>query len=453
MKWVFLLLLVGLCPLFVSYARQPRYQPAIMFALGALPFLLAPLHLYVAPVSFPYWPGHTKGIEVSIVDALAIAVLVATPRRKKRVPGIWLFIAYITIVAVSASWAIDKLAAIGFAAQLVRMLILLLAARRLSSNPNAFKAMVAGGVTALCIQLAYALQEHFSGVLQATGTMGAQNLLGLVTNLIGIPALSLALARTRGWYAKLGPVMALAIDVLTASRATLAFGAAGMGALLVLSSIWRWTPQKRQIFALATLAAVVVTPVAIATIGKRAQSNNVESSNAERAAFKQAAWMMIKDYPAGVGANCYVVISNIGNYATRAGVNATSGSRSTNVHDSYLLVTAETGMVSTILLVLFIASGIVKILRTAFRNRKDKRGEYLLGIGMSLLMVGLHLKYEWAFVMYPVQHLIFVFLGLGIGLAEEVTADAAAERRAKRLAQKQAKAAAGDDEPISGVPA
>jgi O-antigen ligase len=447
------LLLVGLCPLFVSYARQPRYQPAIMFALGALPFLLAPLHLYVAPVSFPYWPGHTKGIEVSIVDALAIAVLVATPRRKKRVPGIWLFIAYITIVAVSASWAIDKLAAIGFAAQLVRMLILLLAARRLSSNPNAFKAMVAGGVAALCIQLAYALQEHFSGVLQATGTMGAQNLLGLVTNLIGIPALSLALARTRGWYAKLGPVMALAIDVLTASRATLAFGAAGMGALLVLSSIWRWTPQKRQIFALATLAAVVVTPVAIATIGKRAQSNNVESSNAERAAFKQAAWMMIKDYPAGVGANCYVVISNIGDYATRAGVNATSGSRSTNVHDSYLLVTAETGIVSTILLVLFIASGIVKILRTAFRNRKDKRGEYLLGIGMSLLMVGLHLKYEWAFVMYPVQHLIFVFLGLGIGLAEEVTADAAAERRAKRLAQKQAKTAAGDDEPMSGVPA
>jgi O-antigen ligase len=221
----------------------------------------------------------------------------------------------------------------------------------------------------------------------------------------------------------------------------------------VLSSIWRWTPQKRQIFALATLAAVVVTPVAIATIGKRAQSNNVESSNAERAAFKQAAWMMIKDYPAGVGANCYVVISNIGDYATRAGVNATSGSRSTNVHDSYLLVTAETGIVSTILLVLFIASGIVKILRTAFRNRKDKRGEYLLGIGMSLLMVGLHLKYEWAFVMYPVQHLIFVFLGLGIGLAEEVTADAAAERRAKRLAQKQAKTAAGDDEPMSGVPA
>ncbi|MEG8039375.1 O-antigen ligase family protein [Sphingomonas sp. LR60] len=442
---------MGLCPLFATYARQPRYQPAIMFALGALPFLLAPLHLYVAPVSFPYWPGHTKGIEVSIVDALAIAVLVATPRRKKRVPWIWLFIAYIAIVAVSASWAIDKLAALGFAAQLVRMLILLLAARRLSSNPNAFKAIVAGGVVALCIQLAFALQQHFSGVLQASGTMGAQNLLGLVTNLVGIPALSLALAKTRGWYAKLGPVMALAIDVLTASRATLAFGAAGMGALLVISSIWRWTPQKRQIFALATLAAVVVTPIGIATISKRAHSNNVESSNAERAAFKQAAWMMIKDYPAGVGANCYVVISNIGNYATRAGVNATSGSRSTNVHDSYLLVTAETGMVSAILLVLFIGSGIVKILRTAFRNRKDKRGEYLLGIGMSLLMVGLHLKYEWAFVMYPVQHLIFVFLGLGIGLAEEVTADAAAERRAKRLAQKQAKAAAGDDEPMAGV--
>ncbi|MEH3104462.1 MAG: O-antigen ligase family protein [Sphingomonas phyllosphaerae] len=444
---------MGLCPLLVTYARQPRYQPAIMFALGALPFLLAPLHLYVAPVSFPYWPGHTKGIEVSIVDALAIAVLVATPRRKKRVPWVWLFIAYIVIAAASAGWAIDKLAALGYAAQLVRMLLILLAARRLSSNPHAFKAIVAGGVAALCIQFVLALQQHFSGVLQATGSMGAQNLLGLVTNLVGIPALSLAMAKTRGWYAKLGPVMALGIDVLTASRATLAFGAAGMGALLVLSSIWRWTPQKRQILALATVAAVIITPVAIATISKRAHSNNVESSNAERAAFKKAAWMMIRDYPAGVGANCYVVITNIGNYASRAGVNATSGSRSTNVHDSYLLITAETGMVSTILLVFFIGSGIVTILRTAFRNRKDKRGEYLIGIGMSLLTAGLHLKYEWAFVMYPVQHLIFVLLGLGLGLAENVAADAEAERRAKRLAKKQAKVVAGDEEQMPGVPA
>lgn len=437
MKWVFLLLLLSLSPALASYARQPRYQPAFGFAMGALPFLLGLLHLYVAPVSFPYWPGHTKGIEVSFIDALAIAILIGMPRRKPRGRLPWLFIAYIVVVALTATWAIDKLAAVGYTAQLIRMLLVFMAARRLAAHPDSFKAVVAGGVCALVIQLGYSVQQHFSGVLQATGTLGAQNLLGLMTNLIAIPALALALANVRGWSAKTGPIMALVIDVLTASRATLAFGAAGMAALLLVSSKWRWTSRKAQLFGLAGVAALVVAPIAITTISKRAHSNNVESSNAEREAFKAAAWMMIRDYPAGVGANCYVVISNIGNYASRAGVNATSGSRSTNVHDSYLLVTAETGMVSVILLMVFIGGGILKIMRTAFKNRKDRRGEYLLGIGMSLLTAGLHLKYEWAFVIYPVQYLMFLYLGLGMGIAEQVSADADAARRAKRTAERQ----------------
>lgn len=437
MKWVFLLLLLGLCPALVSYARQSRYQPAFGFAMGALPFLLGLLHLYVAPVSFPYWPGHTKGVEVSVIDALAVAILVGMPARKGRAPFVWFYIAYIVIAAISAAWAIDKLAAIGYATQLARMLLVFLAARRLASNPKAFKAIVAGGVTALCVQLGFAVQQHLAGVLQAVGTLGAQNLLGLMTNLVALPALALALANVRGWHAKVGPAAALAIDVLTASRATLAFGALGMVALLVVSTLWRRTPRKSQMFAIAAVAALVITPVAIVTIGKRVNTNSVESSNGEREAFKRAAWMMIKDYPAGVGANCYVIISNVGNYATRAGVTPSAGSRSTNVHDSYLLVTAETGMFSAILLVIFIGGGAIKIIRTAFKNKKDQRGEYLLGIGMTILTAGLHLKYEWAFVIYPVQYVMFLYLGLGIGMAELVSADAARERRAKRAAQKR----------------
>ncbi|GAA4214393.1 hypothetical protein GCM10022253_06970 [Sphingomonas endophytica] len=444
MKWVFLLLLLGLCPALASSARKARYQPAFAFAMGFAPFLLSLWHLYVAPVSFPYWPGHTKGIEVSVIDALAVAILIGTPRRKKRAPLIWLFISYTVLTALSAAWAIDKLAALGYAAQLVRMLLVFLAARRLAANPHAYKAAVAGGVAALCVELFYAVQQHLEGVLQPGGTLGAQNLLGLMTNLVGIPALSLLLANVRGWQSKVGPPVALAIDVLTASRATLGFGAAGMGALLLISSKWRWTARKAMVFGLAGVAALALTPVAITTIGKRVNSNNVESSNAEREAFKQAAWMIIKDYPAGVGANCYVVISNIGNYASRAGVNSMSGSRATNVHDSYLLVTAETGMISAIVLVLFIGGGVLKIIRTAFQYRKDKRGDYLLGIGMSLLTAGLHLKFEWAFVMSPVQYLMFLFLGLGVGLSEQVGADAEAERRAKRAAQREADEPADD---------
>ncbi|MBB6504902.1 O-antigen ligase [Sphingomonas endophytica] len=445
MKWVLLALLLGLCPLFVSYARQPRYQPVIGFALGALPFLLSLLHLYVAPVSFPYWPGHTKGVEVSLIDSLAVAVLIATPRRRKRPPLLWAFIAYVLVTLLTVTWAIDKLAALGYAVQLMRMLLVYLAALRLSTNPRAVRAAIAGGVVALVVQLFYAVQQHFAGALQAVGTLGAQNLLGLLTNLVALPALALLLGGSRKWYAKAGPVMGLLIDLLTASRATIGFGAIGMGGLLVVASVWRWTPRKRSLVALAAAAALCAAPFALKSIGERANGNNVESSDSERQAFKRAAWLMIGDHPAGVGANAYVVISNIDGYSSRAGVVAMQGSRSTNVHNSYLLVMAETGVVSIFLVIALVGGGILKMIRIAFRHRRDRRGDLLIGLAMTLLIAGLHLNYEWAFVIFPVQYLLFLYLGFGVGMAEQITADAARERRAARAARREAEEDSGDD--------
>ncbi|WP_341208605.1 O-antigen ligase family protein [uncultured Sphingomonas sp.] len=453
MKWVLLALLLGLCPLFIQYARQPRYRPIFGFAFGALPFLLSFLHLYIAPVSFAYWPGHTKGIEVSLIDSLAVAVLIATPRRRTRPPFVWAFLLYIFLTTITVTWAIDKLAALGYAVQLMRMLLVYLAALRLSTTPRIAPAVVAGGVFALLFQLFFAVQQHFQGVLQAVGTFGAQNLLGLMTNLVALPALAILLSGGRRWYAKAGPVVALLIDLFTASRATIGFGAIGMGGLLVVASVWRWTPRKRTMSALAAVAILCVTPFAIRMIGERSNHNNVESSDSERQAFKRAAWAMIHDHPAGVGANSYVIVSNVDGYSARAGVVASQGSRSTNVHNSYLLVMAETGVASIVFVVVMIGGGLLMMLRTAFRHRSDRRGDVLIGFGMTLLTAGLHLNYEWAFVIFPVQYVMFFYLGLGIGIAEQVEADAVRARREALAARRQAKDASGDEPAAGPLPA
>ncbi|WP_159755687.1 O-antigen ligase family protein [Sphingomonas sp. 8AM] len=448
-----LALLLGLCPLFVQYARQPRYRPIFGFAFGALPFLLSYLHLYIAPVSFPYWPGHTKGIEVSLIDSLAVAILIATPRRLKSAPYLWAFVSYIVLTTLTVTWAIDKLAALGYAVQLMRMLLVYLAALRLSTTPRIVPAVVAGGVAALLLQLFFSVQQHFAGVLQAVGTFGAQNLLGLMTNLVALPALVILLSGGRGWYAKAGPVVALLIDLFTASRATIGFGAIGMGGVLMVSSLWRWTPRKRTMTALAAVAVLCATPFALRMIGERTSHNNVESSDSERQAFKRAAWAMIGDHPAGIGANSYVVVSNVDGYSARAGVVASQGSRSTNVHNSYLLVMAETGVVSIVFVVMMIGGGLFTMLRTAFRHRSDRRGDVLIGLGMTLLTAGLHLNYEWAFVIFPVQYVMFLYLGLGIGIAEQVNADAARARREARAARRAIEDDTGDEPAAAPLPA
>ena len=453
MKWVLLALLLGLCPLFIHYARQPRYRPIFGFAFGALPFLLSFLHLYIAPVSLAYWPGHTKGIEVSLIDSLAVAVLIATPRRRKSAPFLWAFVIYIFLTTITVTWAIDKLATLGYAVQLMRMLLVYLAALRLSTTPRVVPAVVAGGVFALLFQLFFAVQQHFQGVLQASGTFGAQNSLGLMTNLVALPALAMLLSGGRSWYAKAGPVVALLIDLFTASRATIGFGAIGMGGVLLMASVWRWTPRKRTMTALAVIAVLCAAPFAVRMIGERANHNNVESSDSERQAFKRAAWAMIHDHPAGVGANSYVIVSNIDGYSARAGVVASHGSRSTNVHNSYLLVMAETGIVSIIFVVAMFGGGLLMMLRTAFQNRGDRRGDILIGFGMTLLTAGLHLNYEWLFVMFYVEYVMFFYLGLGIGIAEQVKADAARTRREARAARRQAHDDGGDDPAAGPLPA
>lgn len=58
MKWIFLLVLLVLVPLLSAQFRSnPKALLWAGVATGFLPFGMEPLHLYVAPVSWPAWLG------------------------------------------------------------------------------------------------------------------------------------------------------------------------------------------------------------------------------------------------------------------------------------------------------------------------------------------------------------------------------------------------------------
>src|SRR5690349_7275228 len=82
MKWVFIALLIVFIPSLTALLRsQPRYLSHTAFSVGLLPFAILP-YLYVAPVSWAGWAGPVKGIEVSLLDGVAVAVILATPSTK-----------------------------------------------------------------------------------------------------------------------------------------------------------------------------------------------------------------------------------------------------------------------------------------------------------------------------------------------------------------------------------
>src|SRR6059058_5776955 len=81
MKWIFIVALLLIVPTVAGLLRsRPQYLPHACFVVGALPFFLN-FHLYVAPVSWAYWPGIVKGIEVSLLDAIALGIVLATPAK------------------------------------------------------------------------------------------------------------------------------------------------------------------------------------------------------------------------------------------------------------------------------------------------------------------------------------------------------------------------------------
>jgi len=187
----------------------------------------------------------------------------------------------------------------------------------------------------------------------------------------------------------------------------------------VLSIARKSSPRKSAIAGIGFVALLVITPLALSSLAARFEATPIAGAYDERAAFEKAAKMIIADHPMGIGANQYVVTANTQGYSERAGVVWNFGSRAANVHNVYLLVTAETGYLGLIAFVSVLVVPMIAAFRFAWRNRKDRRGELMLGLAVSLAVVGIHCFYEWIFVTYQVQYLFALVVGMIAGMIRQ----------------------------------
>ena len=390
--------------------------------VGFLPFVLAPLHLYVAPVSWAAWPGFVKGLEVSLLDAVALAILIGHPRNRLFLPFKLPFLFYILAVLLSAFQANVPQAALFYAWQLARMFLLAAAIATACEDERAPRAILAGLVIGLGVQAALALVDRFTGSIQTGGAFGHQNLLGMASHLVALPALALLMAGGRGWVPLLGPAAGVVTAIAGASRATIGLFGIGFIGVVLLTGLRKWTKRKGVVALLSLLALAAVAPLASNSLERRFSAAPIGDSYDERGAFEDAARMIIRDYPMGVGANQYVIVANTSLYLDEAGVVATRGSRAAHVHNVYLLAAAETGYLGLVALLALIAWPMAIAFRHGWRHRHDERGELMLGLGTALVIVSLHSFYEWIFVSFEFQYVFAVALGLIAGLAYQPSA-------------------------------
>lgn len=426
MKWVALLLFILVAVGFtLALRRDPRAVLVAAFLLGFLPFVMAPWHLLVAPYALPAWPGYVKGWEIGLIDAIAIACLIGVPRARSRLPFKFVFLLYIASALLSVLLAPNFKIALSYPLQLARIFLVFAAVARLSSSPLSLKAILQGLVIGLSFQAAVAISSRLGGALQTGGSFGHQNLLGFVSHLVFIPAFGLLLSGQWTRWAIVGLISGAVVVTLTVSRATVAFAGIAL-AVTYLLSLLAGSSQRKIGVGLAMVAVIGLSfPVIQYSFERRFAAQGGIGFNApdgEREAFEHAARMMISDHPFGVGANHYVVVVNTQGYASRAGVGWGTGSRATNVHNSFLLLQAETGYFGLFAIYLLLGTAAWSSLVYAFRARGSPQGDLLIGIVGALCAITLHSFYEWMLVTHQAQYLLAVALGLAAGLIRQLKA-------------------------------
>jgi O-antigen ligase len=388
--------------------------------VGALPFIwgIFPKR-EIAIWGDPAWPGFVKGFDVSFLDLLIVALYFSTRHlRRGAIPFKIPFALYGMAVVISSFQAENTIATLYYAWQLLRIFAVYVVVARASTEPRLLVALIKGLALGLCFEAAIVGWQRFViHYIQSPGTFAAQNQLGLAVHFAIFPFFALLLAGDRDWRAIAIPIFGIMIDVFTASRAAVGFASGGFALVFLASAIRKWTSRKARIALLGVVLIAAMSPLAIKQFDLRMDVFGA-AEDGGRSALNSAAAAILADHPMGIGANNIVVFANVHGYYDRANVG--SKNSGTLPHNIYWVAVAETGYFGGIALVVWLACPLLSAWSSGWRNRFDERGDLLLGLATSLLVVYIHSLYEWIFFTNAIQYLFALTLGMIAGLMEQL---------------------------------
>jgi hypothetical protein len=420
-KWfLFALALASLIPIVRWVRGNPRVLPKVWMAVGALPFVwgIFPKR-EIAIIGVPEWPGFAQGFNISLLDLIIVAIYFSTPRaRHTALPCKFSFFFYVGAVLLSAFEAGNPTATFYYVWQLLRIFMTYAVVARACADPRLSTALLKGLALGLCFEAGVVTWQRFViHYVQAPGTFTQQNMLGLAVHFVIFPFFALLLSGEKEWQPATIPVLGAMIDIFTASRAALGLAGGGFSLLFLLSVLRTWTARKASILAAAVLVLVVLSPVAIRQFDLRSSVFGV-SDDGGRAALNNAAEAILSDNPMGIGSNNLVVFANVRGYYERSEVGAKNSI--TFPHNIYWVTAAETGYVGIVAFIFFLTRPLLLALLCAWRNRSDRRGDLLLGLATSLIVVYIHSYFEWIFFTDQIQYIFAIDIGIIAGFAEQL---------------------------------
>ncbi len=411
---VFIVWLVSIVPLTAWLRRGSQQMSIALVLLGFAPFgLIAVPAFDVALIDWAGWPGYVKGLLFSVVDVLALSIILASNAKENKAPFKTCFLIYVFAVFVALFNATLAFPALFYVWQLFRVLLIFWATFLAVKSYDDARLVVIGLGIGLVYQLGLVVYQRFGlGMFDAAGGFGHRNALGLVSNMIMLPLFGLfIIGRSR--LGGIGALSGIVIAALSASRATLGLAAIGCSGIFLLSLLSGRAVRGGKIALLVLVVLVPMAPLTIAAMNYRFEALETDSGGYdERAAFRKAAFLMNEDHPFGVGSNNFVTVANGGGYYERAGVAWGGRGRSSFVHNIYILTIAETGYLGLMALLLMLLRPLQVAVQIGWRNRKDQAGMLLLSISVGLIASYIHSYFEWILFFYQSQAILAMMFGI-----------------------------------------
>lgn len=417
--------LIVLCctlPLALLVRRYEILTRIFWISFGAAAFFMTTIPLLdIGVINAPDgWVGFVYGIEISIVDYLAVVSFFILPRHRTS----WLFflpfVVFTAVAATSVPNAANPTVASFGVWQFAKMAFVAAIVARACAFEEVPYLLLRGMALGIMAQLVASIWQRFGlGYTQAPGLFLHQNTLGMIAHFVLYPFLYMLLTQSRGtiWNGLI-ILTVLCCMLLTASRGAVGFTVIGIALTFLIVALTGLTNRIMVAAALAGIAALALAPVTYLVFEKRFERAALnEDVYDERAAFNRAADLIRDDFPAGVGFNHYTYTLKRYNYSQLAGVHQNEGNINNIVHDAYRLIGVETGRAGLLSFYALLAVPLVTAFFVGWRRRSMPDGGLLLGFGTAMLIAYLHSLFEWIFLIKQVQIVFAIVVGMTFGIA------------------------------------
>ncbi len=424
MKYVvFTLAALGITPLAFALFLNRRWMKYVVWAM------IAALTAYHATAinffSHEEYRGSARGMEVSVVYLLAVAILLATALKRKMprlVPstGAFFFVAYFLLCLPSLHTAENMLFSWMEIWKMIMLYIVYLSIRAYLDATDDVKSLMRGFAVFVFYNFFLVAKEHFAGVYQPHGSFPHQNCLAMAMHLFAnmFFAYYLAVGFRGSKLSAFAFACASACIVRTYSRGAIAMMPLAFFVTFVLSAfVSLKVPVNR-------LAARILPIVLAGAVGLAAMlphiisrfENAPEASGHTRIELALCAKEMILDEPwCGVGINNWgIKINPPYEYAELAGRYTNRGEdfRDGIVETVYLLVGAECGIPALLAMLLWFGHYLLLSISLARRLAGTPYAAISAGIAGGLVAIYIQSCLEWVLRQQMNLILLMMFFAL-----------------------------------------